>query len=124
MRARSHASTRIAATVLAATVALVAPLHARAQTSDDGWNAFLDALAAAGRTVHDNTPEGDGPERAEGYRHLIRLVEFTQSSFLDDADAAHPNVQRCPSKVGSSIVWHMPRTRSSPYGSTSSSAPQ
>jgi hypothetical protein len=99
MRARPHASMRIAATVLAVTVALVAPLHARAQTSDDGWSAFLDALTAAGQTVRDNTPEGDGPERAEGYRHVIRLVEFTQSSFLDDADAAHPNVQRCPSKV-------------------------
>jgi len=69
------------------------------QSSDDGWNAFLGALEAAGQTVRDNTPEGDGPERAEGYRHLIRLVEFAQSTFLDDRDAAHPNVARCPSRA-------------------------
>ena len=96
MRARPRA-----AFVLAAGVALllVAPLRGGAQTSDDGWNAFLDALVAAGQTVRDNTPEGDGPVRAEGYRHLIRLVEFTEASFLDDADPAHPNVQRCPSKA-------------------------
>jgi hypothetical protein len=73
--------------------------HARAQSSDDGWNAFLEALEAGGQTVRDNTPEGDGPVRAEGYRHVIRLVEFAQATFLDDRDAAHPNVQRCPSKA-------------------------
>lgn len=101
MHARSHAVRRIAAALVAAAVLGVfgAPARARAQGSDDGWNAFLDALTAAGQTVRDNTPEGDGPVRAEGYRHLIRLVEFTEANFLDDADAAHPNVQRCPSKV-------------------------
>ena len=101
MHARSHAVRRIAAAVAVVAVLVVAgaPARARAQSSDDGWNAFLDALTAAGKTVRDNTPEGDGPVRAEGYRHLIRLVEFTEANFLDDADAAHPNVQRCPSKV-------------------------
>jgi len=85
--------------VAAVLATLLAAADARAQSSDDGWNAFLDALVAGGQTVRDNTPEGDGPERAEGYRHLIRLVEFAQASFLDDRDAAHPNVQRCPSKA-------------------------
>ena len=66
MHARSHALAKLAATAVAALVVLGAPAHARAQGSDDGWNAFLDALTAAGRTVRDNTPEGDGPVRAEG----------------------------------------------------------
>lgn len=99
MKAMTHIRAILAAALLGTVILFGAPGRARGQGSDDGWNAFLDALTAAGQTVRDNTPEGDGPERAEGYRHLIRLVEFTESSFLDDADAAHPNVQRCPSKV-------------------------
>lgn len=99
MRASSYARAILALALLGAAALVVAPAPARAQGSDDGWNAFLDALTAAGQTVRDNTPEGDGAVRAEGYRHLIRLVEFTEATFLDDADAAHPNVQRCPSKV-------------------------
>lgn len=94
----AHAMRTLGSVVVAAAL-LLAPVRARAQSSDDGWSAFLDALAAAGQTVRYNTPEGDGPERAEGYRHVIRLVEFAEASFLDDADAAHPNVQRCPSKA-------------------------
>jgi hypothetical protein len=88
----------LAALLLVATAVAIGDA-ARAQSSDDGFAAFLEALSAAGQTVRDNTPEGDGPERAEGYRHVIRLVEFAQSRFLDDADAAHPNVARCPSRV-------------------------
>lgn len=98
-RSRALRTWRARCSTVCLLVLLLAPTRARAQTSDEGWDAFLGALESAGETVRANTPEGDGPERAEGYRHLIRLVEFAEASFLDDADAAHPNVQRCPSKA-------------------------
>lgn len=72
---------------------------ARAQDSNEAFQGFLDALEASRQLILDETPDGDGTDRAEGLRHIIRLVEMQNARATDDHDAAHPQVSRCPSLV-------------------------
>ena len=75
---------------------------ALAQDSDQAFQGFLDALQASRELILDETSE-DGTDRAEGFRHIIRLVEMQNARATDDHDTAHPHISRCPSlacKVG------------------------
>ena len=67
-----------------------------AQNTDEAFQGFLDALDVSRELVVSRTTE-DGPERAEGLRWLIRLVEMQNARATDDHDVAHPHVSRCPS---------------------------
>lgn len=69
---------------------------AAAQTSEEAYQGFLDALQTSGDLILAETPE-DGPERAEGFRHLVRLIEMQNARATDDHDVAHPHITRCPS---------------------------
>ncbi len=71
---------------------------ALAQTSDDAFQGFLDALEASRQLILEQTEE-DGTDRAEGLRHIVRLVEMQNARATDDHDAAHPHISRCPSLV-------------------------
>jgi hypothetical protein len=72
--------------------------RALAQDSDAAFEGFLDALRASRELIVSETTE-DGTDRAEGLRHLVRLVEMQNARATDDHDAAHPHVSRCPSVV-------------------------
>ncbi len=89
-------SMRVAAA--SAVMALVWSSGVSAQTSDEAFDGFVDALETARQVVLDRTPE-DGPERAEGYRHIIRMIEMQNAPATDDHDPAHPHVSRCPTIV-------------------------
>lgn len=41
----------------------------------------------------------DGTDRAEGLRHIVRLIEMQNAPATDDHNAANPHVSRCPSVV-------------------------
>ncbi len=56
-------------------LALSTAAPALAQTSDDAFQGFLDALQASRELILGQTEE-DGTDRAEGLRHLVRLVEM------------------------------------------------
>ena len=58
------------------------------QSSDEAFEGFLDQLKAAGDVIVAGTPEGDGRERAEGFRHIIRLIEMQNAPAMDDHDEA------------------------------------
>jgi hypothetical protein len=72
--------------------------RAHAQDSDEAFQGFLDALQASRELVLSRTPE-DGTDRAEGLRHIIRLIEMQNAPATDDHDVANPHVSRCPSIV-------------------------
>ena len=76
---------------------LCAPV-ARAQDSDAAFQGFLDALQTSREMVLSRTSE-DGTDRAEGLRHIVRLVEMQNAPATDDHDVANPHVSRCPSVV-------------------------
>ena len=84
------------ALVVAFTV-LIAP-RAFAQSSDEAFQDFLDALQTSRELILSQTEE-DGTDRAEGLRHLVRLVEMQNARATDDHDAAHPQLSRCPTIV-------------------------
>lgn len=84
--------------IITALVGLTAA-SARAQDSNEAFQGFLDALEASRQLILDETTDGDGTDRAEGLRHIIRLVEMQNARATDDHDAAHPQVSRCPSLV-------------------------
>jgi MYXO-CTERM domain-containing protein len=69
-----------------------------AQSTDDAFQGFLDALQDSRQLIVEQTEE-DGTDRAEGLRHIVRLVEMQNARATDDHDAAHPHVSRCPSLV-------------------------
>ncbi|MBW2375931.1 MAG: hypothetical protein JRF55_08015, partial [Deltaproteobacteria bacterium] len=71
---------------------------ARAQDSDAAFQTFLDALQTSRELVLSTTSE-DGTDRAEGLRHIIRLIEMQNAPATDDHDVANPHVGRCPSIV-------------------------
>jgi hypothetical protein len=71
---------------------------ALAQDSDEAFQGFLDALQASRELVLSRTSE-DGTDRAEGLRHIIRLIEMQNAPATDDHDVANPHVSRCPSVV-------------------------
>jgi hypothetical protein len=90
--------TRFYGTVLALAAASVTTSVARGQDSDEAFQGFLDALQASREVVLRRTSE-DGTDRAEGLRHIIRLIEMQNAPATDDHDPAHPHVSRCPSVV-------------------------
>ena len=84
--------------LLIASLTLLTTSPARAQSSDEAFQGFLDALEDSRQLILDETEE-DGTDRAEGLRHIVRLVEMQNARATDDHDAAHPHVSRCPSLV-------------------------
>lgn len=83
---------------LVATLLALSAAPVRAQTSDEAFQGFLDALEASRQLILDQTSE-DGTDRAEGLRHIVRLVEMQNARATDDHDLAHPHISRCPSLV-------------------------
>jgi hypothetical protein len=58
----------------------------------DPWEEFCERLERAGRVIHrDETPK-DELTRAEGYRHLARLIRLGLESTLEFADPEHPRI--------------------------------
>ena len=82
-------------TCLVWTFALLATTSAAAQSSDDAFGEFLQALEQSRQLILEQTDE-DGTDRAEGLRHLVRLIEMQNARATDDLDAAHPYIIRCP----------------------------
>ena len=83
---------------LASFACLLASPEVRAQDSDAAFQGFLDALQTSRELVLSRTSE-DGTDRAEGLRHIIRLIEMQNAPTTDDHDVANPHVSRCPSVV-------------------------
>jgi MYXO-CTERM domain-containing protein len=83
---------------LASFACLLASPEVRAQDSDAAFQGFLDALQTSRELVLSRTSE-DGTDRAEGLRHIIRLIEMQNAPATDDHDVANPHVSRCPSVV-------------------------
>lgn len=77
---------------------LTSVARAQGSDSDAAFQGFLDALQASRELVIRRTPE-DGTDRAEGLRHIIRLVEMQNAPATDDHNPANPHVSRCPSVV-------------------------
>lgn len=76
---------------------LSAAQPALAQSSDDAFQGFLDSLEESRQLILEQTADfGDGTDRAEGLRHLVRLVEMQNSRATDDLDVTHPYIIRCP----------------------------
>ncbi len=78
--------------------ALILPPTTQAQDSDAAFQGFLDALQTSRELVLSRTSE-DGTDRAEGLRHIIRLIEMQNAPATDDHNVANPHVSRCPSVV-------------------------
>jgi hypothetical protein len=83
---------------VAAAACLVSSPGARAQDSDAAFQGFLDALQTSRELVLSRTSE-DGTDRAEGLRHIVRLIEMQNAPATDDHNEANPHVSRCPSVV-------------------------
>jgi MYXO-CTERM domain-containing protein len=81
--------------ILVASLVTLTSSHAPAQTSDDAFQDFLDALEQSRQLILEQTDE-DGTDRAEGLRHLVRLIEMQNARATDDHDPAHPYIIRCP----------------------------
>ena len=85
--------------VLLATLVLAVPSTlASAQSSEAAFDQFVSSLQTARDFVVSRTP-ADGPERAEGLRHIIRLIEMQNATATDDHNVANPHVSRCPGLV-------------------------
>jgi hypothetical protein len=76
----------------------LASSSSRAQDSDAAFQGFLDALETSRQLILNETSE-DGTDRAEGLRHIVRLIEMQNAPATDDHDVANPHVSRCPSVV-------------------------
>ncbi len=63
-------------------------------SADDSFDEFLATLRSMAEIVIEATEPGS-IDRAEGLRHIIRLVEMQNGGFTDDADPANPFVSRC-----------------------------
>ncbi|MEM9727418.1 MAG: DUF1214 domain-containing protein [Myxococcota bacterium] len=77
-------------------VATLCASSAIAQSSEEAYQGFLDALQTSGELILSETA-ADGTDRAEGFRHLVRLVEMQNARATDDHDVANPHITRCPS---------------------------
>jgi hypothetical protein len=92
--------TKYTAFALAAALAITSlAASASAQVSESGFDAVVNALTTGRNLIIADTPEGDGVDRAEGLRYLLRQVEFLLASQTDDHDVTTPTIQRCPSKI-------------------------
>lgn len=59
---------------------------------------FIATLTTMTELVIETAEEGS-PERAEGLRHIVRLIEMQNGRFTDDADPANPFISRCPGGI-------------------------
>lgn len=62
--------------------------------STTAWEQLIDALRDAGRVVEGPLGATDGRERAEGYRHVLRVLSVAREMLLERADTAHPTFTR------------------------------
>ncbi len=67
-------------------------------SSEEAMRDFLATLTTMAEQVFDSTEPGS-PERAEGLRHIVRLIEMQNGRFTDDADPANPFLSRCPGGI-------------------------
>ena len=58
------------------------------------WRGLLEALAAAGEVVTGPLGARDERERAEGFRHLTRVLSIASEMLLEKGDPAHPAFTR------------------------------
>ena len=58
----------------------------------DPWEVFCEELKLAGRVIRRDTTPGDELTRAEGYRHLVRLIRMGFDASFEFADTEHPRV--------------------------------
>jgi hypothetical protein len=58
------------------------------------WRSLLDELAAAAAVVEGPTGARNGRERAEGYRHLTRVLAIASEMLLEKGDPRHPAFTR------------------------------
>lgn len=70
------------------------PPASETDAATDEMQRFLDALATMTQVVTDTTEPGSA-ERAEGLRHIVRLVEMQNGRFTDDANPGNPFFSRC-----------------------------
>lgn len=82
--------------LIAMCLVIGAPAQAQ-ESSEDTFQRLIDRLEVMKQTVIDRTPEGDGIDRAEGFRQIIRMIGSGEPSLADDFDTAHPKIVRAPS---------------------------
>ena len=58
----------------------------------DTWLAFCDRLAGAADVVLDPERPGDAVDRAEGFRHVLRVLHQTIGNSIEAGDAQHPEL--------------------------------
>ncbi len=69
--------------------------HTAQTDSGDAWDAFCDAVKAAGKLVDSTHAPQDPQTRAEGYRYLSRMLRAGLESFVEGGDPRFPEL-RCP----------------------------
>jgi hypothetical protein len=71
-------------------------LDAKAQAVVDGraWTEFCAALERAGQTILSPRAPSDPRNRAEGFRHLTRLIRAGLEAFVEHADPEAPALRR------------------------------
>ncbi len=67
-------------------------------TAEFGFDAVITGLRL-GREIVDERAGDNELARAEGYRYLLRQIEMNLGNMTADADPAHPQLTRCPSKL-------------------------
>ena len=68
----------------------------------EAWQAFVDAIADAGRVVTAAHVPCSPVDRAEGYRYLTRLVNAALTMFVEFADPDYPEFGRL---MDTSVKW-------------------
>ncbi len=67
-------------------------------TAEFGFDAVITGLRLGKEIVDERAGDND-KARAEGYRYLLRQIEMNLANMTADADPAHPQMSRCPSKL-------------------------
>lgn len=60
----------------------------------DAWQRLLESLRRAGETIEGPLGARDERERAEGYRHLLRILSIADEMLLEKGDPARPRFTR------------------------------
>ena len=60
----------------------------------DAWHRLLESLRRAGETIEGPLGARDERERAEGYRHLLRILSIADEMLLEKGDTARPRFTR------------------------------
>lgn len=84
-------------------VRVKAPSDAERLLSGQAWEEFCDSLKAAGRIVLDPSVGVTEQDRAEGYRHLLRLLWVSMNELMENNDPLRPYLTRypnVPTKIG------------------------